>query len=103
MSETKICARCGEEKPIEDFSKSYKKLCKKCVSSETRLRRHKERIAESQARGAASAMYGHRLTVATAAMQGLLASMKDDDSVVELAELAVCAADALLNELKKEK
>lgn len=104
MSETKQCAQCGQTKPIEDFSKSYKNLCKACVAENARIQRHKEKIAESQARGANEAMYGHRLTVATAALQGMLASGKySTNSPKFLAEKSVEYADALLTEIYKKE
>lgn len=41
MSEKiKRCEVCGEEKPLSEFSKSYKHRCKKCVAEETKIKRH---------------------------------------------------------------
>ena len=39
----KRCEVCGEVKPEEEFSKSYKIRCKKCVSSMTRIKRNSEK------------------------------------------------------------
>lgn len=39
MSETKLCAQCGQEKPIDDFSKSYKNLCEACVAENEKMKR----------------------------------------------------------------
>lgn len=41
MSEKiKRCEVCGEEKPLSEFSKSYKHRCKKCVAEETKFKRY---------------------------------------------------------------
>ena len=44
----KRCEVCGQLKPVEDFSKSYKNRCKECVASMARIRRnsHSEKKAE---------------------------------------------------------
>ena len=40
MSTTKKCEVCGAELPESDFSKSYKKRCKKCVAAMTKEKRN---------------------------------------------------------------
>lgn len=40
MSIYKVCEVCGEEKHISEFSKSYKKRCKKCVAVQTKVKRN---------------------------------------------------------------
>ncbi len=42
MSEYKICEVCGQEKHISDFSKSYKRRCKKCVALQMKAQRNKK-------------------------------------------------------------
>jgi len=44
MEKLKRCELCGEMKPLNDFSKSYKNRCKKCVSYMEKTKRniHKE-------------------------------------------------------------
>lgn len=42
MSEYKICDVCGQEKHMSEFSKSYKKRCKKCVALQTKAQRNQK-------------------------------------------------------------
>lgn len=42
MSEYKICEVCGQEKHISDFSKSYKRRCKKCVALQMKAQRNQK-------------------------------------------------------------
>ena len=37
MEQSKRCEVCGQLKPVEDFSKSYKNRCKECVASMARI------------------------------------------------------------------
>lgn len=46
MSTTKKCDVCGAELPESEFSKSYKKRCKKCVAAMTKAKRRKEPTIE---------------------------------------------------------
>lgn len=46
MSTTKKCEVCGAELPESEFSKSYKKRCKKCVAAMTKAKRRKEPTIE---------------------------------------------------------
>lgn len=46
MSTTKKCEVCGAELPESEFSKSYKKRCKKCVAAMTKAKRKKEPTIE---------------------------------------------------------
>ena len=121
MSETKKCAQCGQKKPIEDFSKSYKHLCKSCVAENERNKRAgKSHYEDGYLYLKGHAMQGlitaspdapqfiphPRFLASVAAMQGLLAN--SDESIftlseAETAELAVRCADALINELNKPK
>lgn len=50
-SVTKKCEICGEIKPIEEFSKSYRNRCKQCVAEQTRSMRALNKIANSGALG----------------------------------------------------
>lgn len=114
----KKCAQCGQEKPIEDFSKSYKNLCKSCVAERERLKR-KINKAFGVPEDIPNAYIGRGISIpipedatfippmrfqaSVAAMQGLMSNMGEYDTVDELARLAVGAADALINELNKKK
>ncbi len=43
--ETKVCNICGQEKPVEDFSKAYKHICKECRNGIAReARKETQRI-----------------------------------------------------------
>lgn len=109
--ETKICAQCGHEKPIEDFSKSYKNLCKACVAENERKKRLETKEIFSSARGLNAAEIAQpqfipypRFQAAMAAMQGILASgLYQTNSADFIAQKSVAYADALLNELNKSK
>lgn len=87
--EKKKCEICGEMKPLDEFSKSYKHRCKACVAELARNERelHKEKVQRKakEARleamnedSAAPSMAGSkrrdRLRIATAAMQGFLSN-----------------------------
>ena len=100
MTKTKICTQCGQEKPIEDFSKSYKNLCKACVAENERLKRQSKILLPEIP--SVSYIPSPRLYVATAAMQGILASGKTG-GWESVAKRAVFYADELIEELKKEK
>lgn len=112
--EIKKCAQCGQEKPIEDFSKSYKNLCKSCVAENERNKRAgKSHYEDGYVSLKGHAMQGMimaspdapqfiphpRFIASVAAMQGLLAGGMKRGVVSRALELA----DALLNELIKKK
>lgn len=48
---TKICSKCGERKPLSDFSKhrqSYRHICKKCFNEYQRnYRKNKKKISNA--------------------------------------------------------
>lgn len=48
---TKKCEICGAVKPIEEFSKSYRNRCKKCVAEQARNMRELKKIAKTGAFG----------------------------------------------------
>lgn len=114
MSEAKKCAQCAQEKPIEDFSKSYKGLCKSCVAERERLKR-KINMAYGVSEDLPTAYIGRGISIpipedatfippmrfqaSVAAMQGLLASGIKRGVIARSIELA----DALINELNKKK
>lgn len=119
MTEIKKCAQCGQEKPIEDFSKSYKSLCKSCVAERERLKR-KINMAYGVSEDMPTAYIGRGISIpipedatfippmrfqaSVAAMQGMLASgMYQTNSAKFIAEKSVEYADALINELNKPK
>ena len=108
--ETKKCAQCGQEKPIEDFSKSYKNFCKACVAENVKEKRKSifasvrpQNTQTFHGESATQFIPHPRMTIATAVLQGLLASGCDKtNSVGFIAQRAVAYADALLNELSRE-
>lgn len=110
----KKCAQCGHEKPIEDFSKSYKNLCKACVAERERLKRKINKAfgvsddmpnmpyVVSGATDSPHFIPNPRFIASVAAMQGMLASgMYQTNHARFIAEKSVEYADALLNELSK--
>ena len=121
--ETKICAQCGQEKPIEDFSKSYKCFCKSCVAENQRKKRMEAKEMFSSARGlnvvdSEPQFIPHpRFIASVAAMQGILANTELSAALCNqankannmdrfyqgVADGAVKLADALINELNKPK
>lgn len=120
MNEIKKCAQCGQEKPIEDFSKSYKNLCKACVAENMRVARQTIDSVKPQKSSMPSFYYGRGLEVpipedatfispmrfqaSVAAMQGMLASGQYTTNFTDfIAQRSVEYADALLNELKTKK
>lgn len=78
MNETKRCTQCGQDKPLADFSKSYKNLCKGCVAYNERLRRSGSLYARASAfdthrveiNAPVTFTTSLRFTAAVAAMQG---------------------------------
>lgn len=46
-SVTKKCEICGDIKPIEEFSKSYRNRCKQCVAEQTRIQRGLNKIQKN--------------------------------------------------------
>lgn len=108
MSEPKLCPQCGQEKPIEDFSKSYKNLCKTCVAENEKMKRATNKLLDLYRptilpESSNAQFIPHpRFTASVAILQGLLASGKDQtNSVAFLADRAVEYADALLIRLNK--
>lgn len=110
MMDTKKCVQCGQEKPVEDFSKSYRNLCKACVAENVRAKRRNlfgEGFVSTRTilHEEPTQFIPHpRLTIATAALQGLLASGKDgSNSILHIVTRAIAYADTMMNELKKYK
>lgn len=118
--EIKKCAQCGQEKPIEDFSKSYKNLCKACVAENARVARQTIAYAKSSKPSMPSFYCGRgievpipedatfispmRFQASVAAMQGMLASGHYTTNFTDfIAQRSVEYADALINELNKPK
>lgn len=112
----KKCAQCGHEKPIEDFSKSYKNLCKSCVAERERLKRKINKVfgvSEDMpntptmildATDSPQFIPKPRFIASVAAMQGMLASgMYQTNHARFIAGKSVEYADALINELNKPK
>ena len=108
MSETKKCAQCGQEKPVEDFSKLYKNLCKACVAENVKAKRHNPTVYYGRGISIpipedAAFISPMRFQAAIAAMHGLLASGSyTTNSADFIAQRSVIYADALLNELSRD-
>ena len=47
----KICEVCGQEKPAEAFSKSYKNRCRDCVAEQARQKRQNKDTGKGQPDG----------------------------------------------------
>lgn len=86
MSHTKKCEVCGLELPESEFSKSYKKRCKKCVAEMTRAKRKKEPSIE--------ALHQIERTTVSVAMMELV------DAVNNLAVALKNYSDSLLTKIK---
>lgn len=118
----KKCEICGEMKPQEDFSKSYKHRCKECVAQQTRENRQLEKkhigsTHKSQELGVdVVGKRSERLMVATAAMQGVLSNNTlllqvsnvnpdangDRNIPKNIVRFSLSLADALLAEIDKK-
>lgn len=110
----KRCEICGEIKPIEAFSKSYKNRCKDCVAEQARENRRAEKEFNEIRKVRQSLGWDKndidweqvRIQAAIAAMQGVLSNPafcnistnKDFPTTV-----AIYSADKLVEKLKKEK
>ncbi|MDE7345324.1 MAG: hypothetical protein K2N48_01125 [Muribaculaceae bacterium] len=96
---TKECAQCGQEKPIEDFSKSYKNICKACVAENKRLKYQIDRHRDFK-----KSLPNRREQIAISAMHGLIASGHYTTNSTEfIAEKAISYAEALLDKLNATK
>lgn len=100
MSENKKCAQCGQEKPIEDFSKLSPEICIACeVSNAMHANTNVFDFTTTP-----QFIPHPRFIASVAAMQGMLASgLYQTNSAQFIAQRAVLHADALLNELNKPK
>lgn len=108
----KRCEICGEIKPIEAFSKSYKNRCKDCVAEQARENRRAEKEFNEIRKVRQSLGWDKndidweqvRIQAAIAAMQGMYSNKEFDSlSFERVAQKAVKQADALIEELKKNK
>lgn len=106
----KKCEICGEIKPIDAFSKSYKNRCKDCVAKMTRLARKEEAIKQMEVindnleRAVDEYWRQVRVKAAISAMQAMYSNREFDNlSFERIAQKAANQADALIEELKKEK
>lgn len=102
---TKTCEVCQEEKPIGDFSKSYKNRCKKCVAEQVRNERilMKQNAAlrkEWEERGKHPIDWEQRRYEVAKDCCAVLMTCENLELQVS-AEISVKQADALIAELKK--
>ncbi len=124
METTRICAVCGKEKPVSEFSKSYPNRCKECVAEHTRKVR-KEAKEGKMRTGSLTVGLGlskedvkrfvkdsidgriweqRRYEIAKDLMKGFASNPHNqcvDASCETLAQWSVKGADALISELKK--
>lgn len=133
MKDTKKCEVCGKELPLSDFSKSYKNRCRKCVAdmvqserSEKNKRKDEDVIQPplrfdmeirdmSEDFEVLRSVSGvtkvidweqRRFDVAKELMKGFATNSHNqcvDASTETLAKWSVGGADALIEELKKER
>lgn len=119
----KRCEICGQEKPKHEFSKAYKHRCKACVAEAAREERKQYKKLEEECMQALHPAHqfsqttytpNPRYVIATAAMQGILASEKAmsfcivskpvGGTIYETVAIAsVAFADALMNKLESKK
>lgn len=119
----KRCEICGQEKPQHEFSKAYKHRCKACVAEAAREERKRYKKLEEECMQALHPAHefsqttytpNPRYVIATAAMQGILASEKvmsfciaskpEGGTIYETVAIAsVAFADALMNKLESKK
>ena len=115
MGQSKRCEVCGQLKPVEDFSKSYKNRCKKCVASMSRMRR--DSCSEKKAEEYRKIMETpdpiadnflidweqRRYELAKSAMQGYCIALginDDSETYDDIAIGSLRVADALIKKLK---
>ena len=92
MEKLKRCELCGEMKPLNDFSKSYKNRCKKCVSYMEKTKRNIHKEAKD---------YIALMTAPDPISESLLIDW--EQRRYETAKVCVEFTDTLLNELKVNK
>lgn len=107
----KVCEICGKEKPLSEFSKSYKNRCKECVAEMTRENRRAEKEFKEIRQIKKELGWDKddidwqqvRIQAAISAMQGMYSNKEFDTlSFDRIAQKAVNQADALIAELKKK-
>lgn len=115
----KKCEICGQEKPQHEFSKAYKHRCKACVAEAARQERKRYKDLEAECMQAIHPLHqfsqttftpNPRYVIATAAMQGILASEKTISLIASspvsvsiyenVAIASVSFADELMKNLK---
>lgn len=123
--EKRKCEICGEMKPQNEFSKSYKHRCKACVAEAARNERQRYKNQEREIREALSKepivpgieepttyLPNPRYVIATHAMQGILAGDKflgfvinsmEGDLAKNIVHLSVKFADELMKKLEEKK
>lgn len=120
----KVCEICGKEKPLSEFSKSYKNRCKECVAEMTRENRRAEKEFKEirQIRKELDLDKDNidwkqrRYEIAKEAMTAIMSNAEFYEQVLEvnaekgqrqiqvsISEAAVIFADALIDELKKKQ
>ena len=89
MNNTKICSQCGCEKPVEEFCKAYKNICKECRNENARsMRGNKSNVIDWETR---------RYEIAK---DYIVRNAMESASPEDAANMAVKAADYLINRLR---
>jgi len=122
MGQSKRCEVCGQFKPVEDFSKSYKNRCKKCVASMSRMRR--DSCSEKKAEEYRKIMETpdpiadnflidweqRRYELSKAAMQGMISNWVEErtdksyaNNISNLCKMSIDIADTMIQELKSKQ
>lgn len=103
MKTTKLCEICGEEKPLSEFSKSYRNRCRACVAEQTRDKRQTKAITAACSERI-DTVDPAELRLVEAAIPALINCTDEDFSDYacnEIADRAVRIARAALSRLRK--
>jgi hypothetical protein len=106
MAKIQKCKHCGKAMSDEDVAFGYDGVCPKCVFDEIwGCCNHDKKMPFISVERNQSPEFipSPRMTIATAALQGLLASGMTNNSNEFMAQKAVDLADALLNRLSEPK
>lgn len=120
----KVCEICGKEKPLSEFSKSYKNRCKECVAEMTRENRRAEKEFKEIRQIKKELVWdestidwnARRYEIAKEAMTAIMSNQDFYGQVLDrnaergqrqiqnsISEAAVIFADALIAELQKKQ
>lgn len=106
MDEKRVCKLCGEEKSAASFGLWDSEVCLRCKTALKRgwyVAKDDHTISATGYNADVQFIPSPRMTIATAAMQGLLSEGWGSNSAEFVAQKAVDFADALLNKLFEPK